>query len=58
MLMYFVAPHAGAWIEIQEAKAAFEEGLVAPHAGAWIEIAAASSAEVAARGRAPRGRVD
>ena len=33
-----VAPRVGAWIEIQEAKAAFEEGLVAPRVGAWIEI--------------------
>ena len=34
-----VAPHAGAWIEIQQS--AFEQPphLSPPHAGAWIEIA-------------------
>ena len=33
-----VAPHAGAWIEINSSwvDASYEE--VAPHAGAWIEI--------------------
>ena len=33
-----VAPHAGAWIEINEAQPLKTVMLVAPHAGAWIEI--------------------
>ena len=34
-----VAPHAGAWIEIEgdESKMTFTDP-VAPHAGAWIEM--------------------
>ena len=34
----FVAPHAGAWIEIPSAGEYRKITLVAPHAGAWIEI--------------------
>ena len=34
----FVAPHAGAWIEIAIASANPPLCGVAPHAGAWIEI--------------------
>ncbi len=33
-----VAPHAGAWIEIQSGLIRFNPKNVAPHAGAWIEI--------------------
>ena len=33
-----VAPHAGAWIEIEMVRLAEGLGYVAPHAGAWIEI--------------------
>ena len=33
-----VAPHAGAWIEIEEEDIRVDEQQVAPHAGAWIEI--------------------
>ena len=33
-----VAPHAGAWIEIDAQKKHAKEYTVAPHAGAWIEI--------------------
>ena len=33
-----VAPHAGAWIEIQQTVYRSKKKLVAPHAGAWIEI--------------------
>ena len=33
-----VAPHAGAWIEIQGHKDKQAYQGVAPHAGAWIEI--------------------
>ena len=33
-----VAPHAGAWIEIQSDPESADLPVVAPHAGAWIEI--------------------
>ena len=33
-----VAPHAGAWIEINTIYAFAKLSMVAPHAGAWIEI--------------------
>ena len=36
----YVAPHAGAWIEIEMLKRCREMRDVAPHAGAWIEITA------------------
>ena len=35
-----VAPHAGAWIEIDTPPEACEDISVAPHAGAWIEMGA------------------
>ena len=34
----WVAPLAGAWIEIPQEKNAFWKSFVAPLAGAWIEI--------------------
>ena len=33
-----VAPLAGAWIEIERERKAFQDNGVAPLAGAWIEI--------------------
>ena len=33
-----VAPHVGAWIEINKPSCPIPKGLVAPHVGAWIEI--------------------
>ena len=33
-----VAPHAGAWIEIEKYVTFTASAQVAPHAGAWIEI--------------------
>ena len=33
-----VAPHGGAWIEIQNCQIRFSGLVVAPHGGAWIEI--------------------
>ena len=36
--MPFVAPLAGAWVEISSETAKAEIGLVAPLAGAWVEI--------------------
>ena len=35
---YTVAPHAGAWIEINYYGACGLRHYVAPHAGAWIEM--------------------
>ena len=36
---FFVAPHAGAWIETELVRKAktLDKDVVAPHAGAWIE---------------------
>ena len=36
--VFAVAPHAGAWIEIQVPREREHLCGVAPHAGAWIEI--------------------
>ena len=33
-----VAPHVGAWIEIEETASLLAYRLVAPHVGAWIEM--------------------
>ena len=33
-----VAPHGGAWIEIEQRYNVESNALVAPHGGAWIEI--------------------
>ena len=33
-----VAPHAGAWIEINRMECGAFDLTVAPHAGAWIEM--------------------
>ena len=35
---YFVAPHAGAWIEMPIIQLKLNDRNVAPHAGAWIEM--------------------
>ena len=37
LYMTLVAPHAGAWIETEEAAKRRIKKAVAPHAGAWIE---------------------
>ena len=37
MILVFVAPHAGAWIETVDANTPIYGAAVAPHAGAWIE---------------------
>ncbi len=36
--IFFVAPFAGAWIEIINVLGSFSHLIVAPFAGAWIEI--------------------
>ena len=36
--MAAVAPHVGAWIEINRGAAICRPSVVAPHVGAWIEI--------------------
>ena len=41
--VFAVAPHAGAWIEIESVMGWLELFHVAPHAGAWIEICFFSS---------------
>ncbi len=36
--MFYVAPYAGAWIEISYCNNHEDQIFVAPYAGAWIEI--------------------
>ena len=38
LIRILVAPHAGAWIEMDQSKREHMRTKVAPHAGAWIEI--------------------
>ena len=38
-----VAPHAGAWIEMEVSGSLDDAGGVAPHAGAWIEMEVSGS---------------
>ena len=40
VLVLFVAPLAGAWIEMSQLSRWSKDGKVAPLAGAWIEIVA------------------
>ena len=54
----FVAPHAGAWIEIRDNARNPRAATVAPHAGAWIEIIVMMLVLLTPVSRAPRGRVD
>jgi len=37
LLLHFVTPHAGVWIETAEMGNALEPVVVTPHAGVWIE---------------------
>ncbi len=53
-----VAPRAGAWIETSNLSPAQYAPRVAPRAGAWIETLDDNLVDLAAYGRAPRGRVD
>src|SRR5690554_1815348 len=57
-LRYWVAPHAGAWIETQVLQACQPFLLVAPHAGAWIETRIVVRSACSASSRASRRRVD
>lgn len=41
LVIFAVAPHAGAWIEIGKKHTGTHYDSVAPHAGAWIAISAA-----------------
>ena len=49
----FVAPLAGAWIEMLNVARRFDELTVAPLAGAWIEIPETDTAPAALRHVAP-----
>ena len=55
---YFVAPLAGAWIEINVAVISSMDNLVAPLAGAWIEISLLEPFGTFVPRRTPRGCVD
>ena len=54
----YVAPLAGAWIEILEEIQQYRAIGVAPLAGAWIEIALNNGSLDSGCGRSPRGSVD
>ena len=58
MPMLAVAPHWGAWIEIQTDVEKVQADIVAPHWGAWIEIAANCSHQSMISCRTPLGCVD
>ena len=53
-----VAPHAGAWIEMQNPINLSTYAEVAPHAGAWIEILIAIGGILIDTCRSPCGSVD
>ena len=53
-----VAPHWGAWIEIQCERITGVAEIVAPHWGAWIEIALQKSSPRLMFSRTPLGCVD
>ena len=53
-----VAPHAGAWIEIEKALLLITDEAVAPHAGAWIEIVSGCYLIRSLGCRSPCGSVD
>ena len=55
---WFVAPFAGAWIEIAFEKGDILAGDVAPFAGAWIEMQIDALRMLAPYGRTLRGCVD
>ena len=58
LVVVWVAPHAGAWIEtLREGKVTALE-LVAPHAGAWIETSCLDRCGVYGFCRPPCGGVD
>ena len=57
-ILLAVAPHAGAWIEIQRISLVAVQSFVAPHAGAWIEISATWRRSGLTSGRTPCGCVD
>ena len=53
-----VAPHWGAWIEINKVLQSLVDLAVAPHWGAWIEILTESPCPRIRPGRTPLGCVD
>ena len=54
----FVAPLAGAWIEIFEISSISDIFTVAPLAGAWIEMKFTTATLQPMLRRSPRGSVD
>ena len=54
----FVAPYAGAWIEILGTLIDAVNNFVAPYAGAWIEMQRILDFKNAQHGRSLRGSVD
>ena len=58
LVIFAVAPFAGAWIEMAIAAKLIEDGRVAPFTGAWIEIAYPAADRVPCRRRSLHGSVD
>ena len=54
----FVAPLAGAWIEMSDDQWCMNTKDVAPLAGAWIEIDTSAINNPCINRRSPRGSVD
>ena len=57
-MVLFVAPLAGAWIEIIFVVHNITIFVVAPLAGAWIEMTKPGKKIIEQRRRSPRGSVD
>ena len=55
--LIYVAPHAGAWVEIIQEREKRHLSLVAPHAGAWVEICITFAFVQYVSCRSPRGSV-
>ena len=56
--VFYVAPHAGAWIETDLLNVMWIIRCVAPHAGAWIETSFENASSYKLNSRSPRGSVD
>ena len=58
ILLEYVAPRVGAWIETRCMGISVNSRPVAPRVGAWIETEATAYGYGDVVSRAPRGRVD
>lgn len=56
-MIRYVAPHAGAWVEMLIIAKIFTRFIIALHTGAWVEIIHKLADETALLGRSLRGSV-